>query len=658
MILNLLDRYYERYLPDGIGLFERGKPEDAQNDTGFILRVNRITFFPAVLPRTGKTHRKAKTILVDGTLGPHAELVVFGIWMIHDNMPGCSKRRGKRPNLRTLLKVTAAAFAAWLSSDEVQANQKVRTSDVAEYWRICFAEVATTSDHSSALRSLRLILPEYLEHLKTGHLAFEGVKITGSPVLTRLERALKTGKPVSTPHVPSATAPVAVQSVGLVPSGAIAASSVAALTSFEIALRYSSPAAEAEYRNLAATSAPLPSLGYTILPLEATNTTHQLRADRAGRVVLTPDFDVKMIRAKALIDRIAFTVTTKSLTDYRSLQKAISVAIGPGVYVADRTIRTQTKSDWLDRLPVLDLKKLTGYHFAVQLQEPTPTNLRAALDAIEALAGIDGNIRPCLLELAIDLYPRQMSDPVAAILTREQIVGLAQRHVWSAGIRFLTAETKAPRTVDPRQVYFDGKGIQTRYLFADGKKQYRSDHELQVEAVRRRLLTGKPGNELYLNATIYRGDDGGQHRTNIQHKIADRRNPSKGTKLDLPDQERRTRMEVTLTSFDALEQAGLKTLEDLATVRFRKMFQKVLSFRLPTCHAGNQAITETIAQFQNRGVHGVEMSQRAKLHEDRIRQTPRPRKIDREGLALTDWMEMNALVGDAVDRLGKTWRRF
>ena len=144
----------------------------------------------------------------------------------------------------------------------------------------------------------------------------------------------------------------------------------------------------------------------------------------------------------------------------------------------------------------------------------------------------------------------------------------------------------------------------------------------------------------------------------MQHKIADERNKMKKTKVSLPNPERRGRAEVTLTSFETVEQFGLKRIEDLADISFRKMTQELMRFRLATCTPDPEAVTAAIAQMKTRGVYGVEMRQRASNHEARERTRPKPANTDRDGWGLVDWPEMNHAVGAALDRLRKRWSRF
>ena len=110
-----------------------------------------------------------------------------------------------------------------------------------------------------------------------------------------------------------------------------------------------------------------------------------------------------MVRVEALIDRIAVTVSTKRKTSYGDLKRAISTA-GVNVYVADRTIDRTLKS-YHACLPKVDMIQPTGKHFALTVQEPTPSNLRAVLDTIKDLRWDRGRCAAVLLELAVDFRP-------------------------------------------------------------------------------------------------------------------------------------------------------------------------------------------------------------------------------------------------------------
>jgi len=53
------------------------------------------------------------------------------------------------------------------------------------------------------------------------------------------------------------------------------------------------------------------------------------------------------------------------------------------------------------------------------LQNSTPGNFRGGLDIIDTVARIDGEVRPCLLGLAVDFHLRDPRDRFEALLARE-----------------------------------------------------------------------------------------------------------------------------------------------------------------------------------------------------------------------------------------------
>ncbi len=633
-------------LPDGIGLFERGDPEDSSDPESFVMRLNRHLFMRAMGPM-GYVHQDLGTaITARGQLGRQAELVVFGGWLFA-GMPGRSPRPGRAPDPHRLLKVTAASLAVLdegirAQKDGVVVGATIRTSDIVRLWKRLFDLSTRTSDHTASLRSLRSIIPDYMAHLNAGGRRFNGQEVTASPLLSEFARALaRAPSPITSSVVPSVST----------------LSATSAPDSFQVPLIYSSQDAEKEYRNLALGCPPLPSPNYKITPVTPNSEYQSLRTDRKDRVVLQPDIDVRgLLKVNALIDRIAITFTTAKLTSHGNLQKALAQA-GLTTFVWDRTLKLE-KADWRASLPLLDLSHHTGQHFAVMLQDPTPVNLHAALSAIDIAAGLEGKVRICLIELALDFFPRTVSDQSDALVSRERIVGLLQRHLWSAGGEYAVDTIDKPRQADPRQVFHDGSRKQTRYLFADGSNRGHSDMQLGEASVRKRLMGGKPGNHLYLNSGIYRGCMNGPKQTNVQHKIADRKNADKATHIDLDNLDRRARVELTLTSLDALDRVDLTTVDDLAHFSFRSLSRRMIAFRLPTCAANVSAIEVAIKQMKTRGIYGVEMNQRATAFETRMQTRPRPRSTDHDGFGLVDWPAMNAVVGAALDRLSARWRRF
>ncbi|WP_156945966.1 hypothetical protein [Roseicyclus elongatus] len=675
-VRGMKDLYYGKLL-GGVGdLFEEGIPEDATDPMGFVKRVNRQMLVQAVLNADSQKRDVTPAMKASGELRLSGELVAFGAWMVRDGMPGAKGRPGPAPDTQRLMKVAACAFAALEQADRTSATRSaeappITTKDVVKFWNKCFDGAEATSAYTANLRSLRHILEDYLGQVKAGQVLFQGQTVQASPRLKRLAEAIdtaKSGQGARTAPV-AATQASAPAARGIAPQAAAtplgtAATQVGSGTpvvaipeTFDIPLVYSSANKEAEYRGGVAPPYTAPVLRYRIEPVQPSRPGSQVRADLAGRVVFRPTHRIAgTVSIKALIDRIALIVKTRNCTSDQALRSAITLA-GANVHVEDRT-KIGAATDHHASLPTLPISEPTGWNFAVTVFDPRPKMLRTILDTIESCSGIDGEVQLFQLELSVDLYPHKKLTPQDALQIREQLVGLMQRHVWSAPTAFDVSDGSAPRTIDQRQVYEEAGNQRTRYVFADAKRGWDSDRAIKEPDVRLSLLNAKPGNDLYLDATIYRGHMNGRKRTNSQHKIGDRRNKTKGTFLNLPGGQRRARIEVTLTSLEALEEAGLRRVGDLKGYKFRSLIRDLLVFRLPTSDLDADEVNRTIAQMRTRGVYGVEFSQRAKYLEERERTKPRPRNTDHEGRGLVDWPEMNEQVGRALDQLHRQWREF
>ncbi|UYV37065.1 hypothetical protein N4R57_19190 [Rhodobacteraceae bacterium D3-12] len=314
------------------------------------------------------------------------------------------------------------------------------------------------------------------------------------------------------------------------------------------------------------------------------------------------------------------------------------------------------------------MSKKTGYHFAVMIQEPTPDTLLKTLRVIRDGPGIDRVVIPHLIEISVDFYPRDTSFPEEALFRREQMVGLIQRHHWNRHQFYCNPALKQPRDIDARQIYNDPapsghKDNRTRFLFAHGKPDsLNADWMIDLPEIRQRILTSNTGEDLYLNSTVLKGAQAAGCQVSLQHKIADRRNREKNTKKLLQDQERRARIEVTLSGEDALKDRGLATIDDLGSVSFRNLTKPFLSFALGTTEPWKHLLEDAQVQMRTRGVYGVELRNRARAREEReeLRRSGEklPRKNDREGRGLQSWEEMNDVVGKSLDELRRRWSGF
>ena len=655
-------------------LFEHGKITPATKEYSFILRLNTLVHadsqawaanVPANLEDAIRAERKEAR--------PQAELVLFGHWLLLEGRPGLQKTSGKTPDYKEILKGVAACLFG-LRSRERRARNKHRLvraastnvvnrssrprpnsrrkditkHDLHDWWTKLFDESRKASDFDAKLRSMRRLLPAYLSHLKSGTVTHGSKTVTKSPRVSAVLDAISGEKEIqpARQHVPHSPVPAKTEP-------------------FSIPLSYSSPSEKAEYRGPSGKDVPDMSLEYRCLPVSPTSRSGNTRPDRSGKLVLAPDVAIRgTYKVEALIDRIAILVDTKCQVHSEDLKKTIEKATGIKVFVQDLTHRQKDKFKWGAALPVPDMTKRTGFHFAILIQTPMPTMLRKIMNVIREDSGIVGNVMLHLVEVAVDFYPKTV-DPEQRILLRERMVGLLQRHHWVPHSLLVRPEVETPCHVDARQQFRDRKkpGTKIRYLFPHKKPgATMPDHMIKDPKVRDRILTEKPGEVLHLNSTIAKGAKTASAHVTIQHKIADQRNPVSGTKRVLPDDERRARVEVTLSGVDILEERHFATINDLGLVSFKKLTRPFLSFRLGTIDAWQHLLDDAEAQMRTRGVYGLELRERAGELEARERRRKAgeklPRNKDREGWGLDAWPELNEVTADALDMLGRRWRGF
>lgn len=576
---------------------------------------------------------------------------------------------GRQANRQLVLKTAAVAVAelraiSKLSEDEGTTAAKstsITKNDLARRWKTLFQEPAQPKEFDARLKSMRRILPAYLDYLQSGKMEHAGISIKTSPQLRKVLAAIA---PSSAKMKIGAAMPTASAIAATTTSTSELTTSLPAILSpFEIELGYSSTDRKAEYRNMTAGSISTSKLRYQPKRVTSTSSTGGMRKDLEGRVALKPEMSIlDKFKVKALIDRIAILVNTREVTSWEKVKNAINREVGAINFVHDLTLRrAEDKPDWRDQLPKPDMKKLTGQHFAILIQEPDPGILARILDLIDRDYGIDGEIIPFLLEMSVDFHPRDPGSPEEEILLREQMVGLLQRHHWASHSLLLGDNPETAAHADARQIY--GKNSHQRFLFPRKKgDRINSDTQIKNDVVRKRILNANPGNDLYLDATIYKGIKLSPFLINIQNKIADRRNQTGKTMKILANEERRARIEVTITGTEQLQGLGFAAINDLAGLSFRKIRKSQLQFRLGTLNPQQHLLNEAIQQMKTRGIYGMEMKERARHQEERkqvrLATGKMSRSKDRDGLGLVDWPEMNTEVGHALDGLGNRWSGF
>ena len=669
--LTAVHQHSEKALVAASELFEIGALADAPDDESFILRLNTL-----VVRRWTDAEKTAPVdlsdaIKADGALKAQAELIVLGRWLLLEGRPGMKKQGGRQPNPRRVLQGVAAISAELYDRSRKikhdialggRPNRKreITKHDLEAQWNRLFGDEVKPSMFDSLRRSLQRILPHYLQHLQSGAASHAGLQIKKSPEIKRALDAISGILPSSKKNRPDIlTDPDVKHPAHLLP--------------FEIALSYRSDAHAEEYRKLPKGTCPTARLRYVPKRTSATSSSATIRADRANKILIEPEMDIRgNFRTKAVIDKLVILLETHANTDAFSLNKKIKLETQAVTYIHDLISGRDPGKGWGAPLMKFDHSKLTGAPFAIMIQEPTPDALTAILKVIEDGPGIVGPVLLHLIEVSVDFYPKNASTPEEAVLLREQMVGLLQRHHWARASLLVDPDSIKPRDADARQIYDEetehGEIVKKyRYLFphenSSGRKyKVETDGMISNPAIRDRILTTRPGYDLFLNSTLVKGGKFEPCHVSVQHKIADRRNPVRNTFQYLADQDRRARVEVTISGTETLEKRGLKTIDDLGRISFRKLSKDLLSFKLGMIEPWQHLLEDAQTQMQTRGVYAIDLRMRALDLERReaLRQAGEklPRKKEKEGMALQDWPEMNDVIGKALDGLKRRWSKF
>jgi hypothetical protein len=650
-------------------LFELGDLSAGSPDAAFVRRVN--TAMACRKPRMALNVPATLSDAIDakGVVRKHAELVVFGTWLI-DGGKGARSRPGPRPDPAKILKCVAAIIGG-IEHAKTRAKHglavqrrkdrrhEITKHAVAEHWRRIFDETRKPAHLDSLLRSSALILSDYLRHLESGSASCAGKQVRRSPEIKRALDAIKGRLPS-----PSSAAPA----IFVEPETATPAMPVP----FEIPLAYQSDAHAREYRRLPPGKALDARLRYVPRRTPPASSAGTGPADRMGAIKLVPEVAIRRdYRVVALIDKLVILVCIKKRAKQDRVGKLLKSETGATCFAEDIRHTRDLGAAWGVPVRAFDPARMDGAPLAIMIQDPTPELAAGVVATLDRAFGIVRPVELHLVELSVDFYPRPPCTPEEAVRRREVMVGLLQRHHWTLPSRIREPGASTPRYADARQIsekeIKDGEvAPRVDFLFAHRKSsgavyRIKSDALVSDREIRNRVLTKKPGAQLALNATLAKGDKHMSHHVTIQHKIADRRNPDRKTYVSLPDIDRRARMEVTISGTEALGSHDLHTIDDLGRISFRKLTRDFLRCKLIKIAPLQHILEDAQTQMRTRGVYGMNLRLRALAEERRLAMKKAgeslPRKTQDEALGLDGWQEMNAAIGDALDGLTKRWRK-
>ncbi|UVK40995.1 hypothetical protein LHFGNBLO_002535 [Mesorhizobium sp. AR10] len=319
-------------------------------------------------------------------------------------------------------------------------------------------------------------------------------------------------------------------------------------------------------------------------------------------MTLEPHVDFNAYITTAVIDWVDLVFRTVLPTQRRWIFAELEKAIGSRSFV------------WQNR----DEDEVEYREFRVRFQEPEMKDLLAAELAIKGRWELTQPTMVENLEISVDFRPKVPSDVSLArifgVLVRSHIPG-----------RDVISELSDR----PRFTWGKGKGKTAHILAAQKGKPHRNDELL--------LATDKD-RPAVADASYYVGAKKASPSWRTMTKIMDQQNKATGKRLILPENERRVRIEVTLSNTE-LRSIGIDTMASLMAFRFQTFQGLYFRFRLPTFvdvsvlpkdnHAAVSHLRESQrrTKFLNSGVVGLKA-----MDDARARQTGKLQEsVDKNG---------------------------
>jgi hypothetical protein len=328
-------------------------------------------------------------------------------------------------------------------------------------------------------------------------------------------------------------------------------------------------------------------------PVELVYVESPLRKAQArfsGRRVLTPQIDLGAYRWASVIDWIDVEFELSRRTQHWKINERIERLTGRKEYPEALDLDAEAGN--------------TATRYKLRVQEPDMGLLHRIIDDIK---GEYGFVAPAVvkrLEVSIDAYPETPSEEA-----RARLHGVLVRHFFPT-TKVLTDNLKWPRFTP---------GVRKRkgdYIVARNLEDPRQD-------VVDRMTPATDRQPLY-TSTFYVGEKDDPHvMWRIQNKTIDKQNKAAGARLDLTDEEKRVRIEVTLGP-EGCREVGLLGFDSLAAFRFTKLQKHFFQFMLPTfgayvaggAGAHSSAVKQCIEdmrrqRFLNVGVLGLQIREDA-----------------------------------------------
>ncbi|MEO3387596.1 hypothetical protein [Mesorhizobium sp. CAU 1741] len=362
----------------------------------------------------------------------------------------------------------------------------------------------------------------------------------------------------------------------------------------------------------------------------------------AGRFALKPDVDLDDYTCRAVIDWIEIRFFLGRSTQFQWLRREIEEAIEANAYAVALEEKAGGVTDVFD----------------VRLQEPSILQLRELERHFERKYGLHMIPLVRSMEISVDFYPREQGEEA-----RARLHTALTRHFWTS------------------QTFFQAPGSRPRFVPGLIKKvshvvRYKSTASMQTND--HFAISTEEDQPPSVDTTYYIGPKEGPVSWRIMDKVVDNQNRATGTRRELAEAEKRTRIEVTLGQ-TPLSSVGVEHLYDLEKLNFARLQGEFFKFMLPTFVDERQlkpgrrvammAWTERrrAEKFRNAGVIGLQVMDDALKRKEKpvrkdllahlarkgLKARPSPRHGKGPVGNLVAYEEINERVGIALRNLGK-----
>lgn len=284
----------------------------------------------------------------------------------------------------------------------------------------------------------------------------------------------------------------------------------------------------------------LGDLNYEFIDL--TNTQKRLFGCKA----LKPQIDIDDYTTRAVIDWIDIRVLLNRRTQFHWLQRDIENILGKKVHITNSLTQPNDPDDLFD----------------IRFQEPEIETLRKIFSEIKTRYGLGMDPVVAGMEISIDFYPKTASD-----LERAKMVRVLSNHI------LVEPDMISDHRDRPRAVWGTKTGSYQKILAGNADFSEGANREL--------LIATDWDHPPYADATVVIGAKEADVRWRIMDKVIDTQNRDAGTYEELPEKDRRARIEVTLNRTE-MQKLGVQHFDDLIEFNFSSFQGRYFRFFLPT----------------------------------------------------------------------------